>query len=87
MAEPHLDTPHLPRTDADPDAKSPGVARIEAISSMFKRWHFWVLFVGIFLVSCTSSHPLPTSPLPSLPSVLAVRQLADARPLAQSPTA
>ncbi|KAL1405622.1 hypothetical protein Q8F55_009261 [Vanrija albida] len=56
MSDPITDTPHLRQNAAGAEAdaasvKSPGVARIEAISSMFKRWHFWVLFVGIFLVS------------------------------------
>ncbi|ORY32150.1 major facilitator superfamily protein [Naematelia encephala] len=31
--------------------KSPGVRRIEAISSCFSSWHRWVLFTSIFLVA------------------------------------
>jgi SIT family siderophore-iron:H+ symporter-like MFS transporter len=32
--------------------KSPGVRRIEAISSCFKKWHKAFLFFFIFLVAC-----------------------------------
>lgn len=34
------------------DEKSPGVRRIEAISSCFESWHKWMLFVSIFFVAC-----------------------------------
>jgi SIT family siderophore-iron:H+ symporter-like MFS transporter len=34
------------------EEKSPGVRRIEAISSCFTSWHKWTLFISIFLVAC-----------------------------------
>lgn len=34
--------------------KSPGVLKIEAISSVFTHWYLWVLFLFVFLISCKS---------------------------------
>lgn len=36
---------------------SPGVKRIEAITSCFTSWHLWVLFIAIFFVACESFFP------------------------------
>lgn len=55
----------LRRTDGHGDEvvveeKSPGVRRIEAISSCFTSWHKWMLFTSIFLVACESCLGPPT---------------------------
>lgn len=39
-------------TEATMYEKSPGVRRIEAISSCFTKWHRVLLFVSIFLLAC-----------------------------------
>lgn len=39
--------------------KSPGVRRIEIIGQFFTGWHKVLLFIFIFLVSCTCFHPKP----------------------------
>ncbi|CAK9786879.1 putative Siderochrome-iron uptake transporter [Cutaneotrichosporon oleaginosum] len=38
-------------SDVVVETKSPGVRRIEAISSCFTSWHKWTLFISIFLVA------------------------------------
>ena len=44
---------------------SPGVQRIEVISSCFESWHRWVLFGRIFLVSQAAAQILQAAPSPS----------------------